>query len=207
MNVIEVEFSGQNLENSADLADWRHPVDHIEPEEELTGESVGVETLRAVINEIFDNKRGKLNPSSGFFKFLTLVWVISPETLDGKSLTALGEEIGCTKAALSKYAVRWSDLLAYRNGGQKSKDARLAYKEVQQGHGNFRALAANGQAKRTEERLAKLCGDFIEGRSWRRPDKELLRRRGLIGAGDHLTAKGKQWIESARYAVESGDPG
>lgn len=206
--VTELDFAGQNLENSADLADWRHPVDHIEPEPDSPAASAGVEALQKVMGEVFRSKRGKVDPYSAFNKFLSLTWVIRPDLLDSKSLMTLGEETGVTRACLSKLAVQWSDMLdGYRNGGQKSQAARERYKTVQAGHKNYRNGPSSAASTRTEQRLHELRIDFLNDKKWRKADKELLRRRGMIGAGDQLTDKGKRWVEDARYWIESGQPG
>jgi hypothetical protein len=195
--VDEVEFAGQNLENSVALADHRHPVDLLEPEEQSRS-SVGAEALGMVMGEVFRGRsKRKLDYSSAFLRFLALTWVIRVDLLDGKSLMTLADEVGITRAALSKYAVQFSDLLGgYRNGGQKSQAARESYRKAQTGHENYRRTGPQINM-RAQERLEQLRRDFHQGKAWRQLDKELLRRRGFIGAGDRLTEAGRAWIEGA----------
>jgi hypothetical protein len=191
-------FSSPDLENSIGYAIWQAPEDILEPLPDPADSSAGVEVLRQVIGEVFRNRNGKLDASAAFNKFLALVWVMRPDMLDGKSLTTLGDEVGCTRACLSKLAVQWSDMLdGYRNGGMKSRSARQSYREVQKGHENFRVRASNGHTAKIEARLSGLLADFKAGEIWKRTDREFLRRRGLIGGGDRLTEKGREWVEGA----------
>lgn len=196
--VNEVEFTGQNLENSIDLADHRHPMAHLEPEEEPQA-SGGAEMLGKVMVEVFRGRgRSKLDYAAAFNRFIALVWVIRPDLLDGKSLMILADEVGITRAALSKNATAFSDLLGgYRNGAQKSQAARESYREVQMGHESYRRPGTPINP-RTQQRLEQLRDDFHQGKAWRQIDKDLLRRRGLIGAGDRLTAAGKAWLRGTK---------
>jgi hypothetical protein len=195
---MEVEF-GPNLENSVALADHRHPMDLIEPEDESQS-SVVAEMLGKVLAEVFRGRgRRKLDYSTAFLRFLSVTWLIRPDLLDGKSLMTLADEVGITRAALSKYAVQFSDLLGgYRNGAQKSKAARETYREIQKGHENYRRGGTQINT-RTQERLKLLREDFHKGNAWKQLDKDLLRRLGLIGAGDRVTAKGKEWLKGCPY--------
>ena len=198
---MEVEFAGRNLEDSGNMADWTRIEDILEPEEEPIS-SVAAEMLGKVLVEVF-RRRGKrkLDYSAAFLRFLALTWVIRADLLDGKSLMTLADEVGVTRAALSKYSVEFSDLLGgFRNGAQKSKAARETYREIQKGHKNYRRGGTQINT-RTQERLTQLRLDFHEGRVWKQLDRDLLRRLGLIGAGDRITAKGREWLKGAL-----GDP-
>lgn len=206
---MEQVFSGPDLENNPDYADWRRPEDILEPIEEPEEENESIIAIRSLLEIMFRRPHisAPLSLDSGFRKFVALAWVLRPELCGGESQTVIAAKLGVTRAGFSRLCVWWSEKLGVLHPSMRSKDARESYSAVQTGHRSYklkgeqaRALPI-GQIKRRSQdvavedrRLEGLRQDFADGLTWRKEDKALLRRRGFITDTDQLTADGVEWL-------------
>jgi hypothetical protein len=138
--------------------------------------------------------------------------------MGGKSQTAMAETLGVTRQGLNKLVVFWSNKVGVINAGMKSIDARESFRAAQLGHGNYKlngAKKANpiGTPKvgqflvREEQRLENMRNQFIAGKQWRKPDRQLAARRGLTDSDGQLTAKGAAWVRDHQiHAIELSGP-
>ena len=199
---------GPNIENSMAFSYYDDPIDQIEPLPEA-GASAAVDALRLVLQEIFrghGRNQRIVRTEVAYRRFVSLVWLLRPDLVNGCSQTELAERLGCTRAGVSKIVVGWSESLGVLGAGMKTLDARESYREVQMGHRSYHSkdgcttVNEIGVEKITDsaraaeaKRLAAMRVQFKRGQTWRKPDRKLAWRRGLTDAHGSLTDRGKEW--------------
>lgn len=70
-------------------------------------------------------------PATMGVRLIALLQLVRPEALDGKSMNAIAQEAGVTRAALSKVLVGYSDTFAFWARHQRSLKSRKTYRDVQ----------------------------------------------------------------------------
>jgi len=107
--------------------------DGVEAEEPV--ENTDLAIASAVLNDILVYVIGErtvhLDLASAFRRFTALIWILRPEFVHHQSLAQLACELGVTRQALSKAALKFSDRHRLRNRMQKSFEAREEYSRAQ----------------------------------------------------------------------------
>lgn len=97
------------------------------PDDEPQVQPIQAEAVRAVLEYVW---RGAFTPNSATTRLAAITAQVCPEIFDGKSYRAIGHQLGCTGANISKHAVAISDDLGLKFRRQKSEQSRGAYSKA-----------------------------------------------------------------------------
>lgn len=108
-----------------DAADWRHPVDHMEPEEDPTSELA--EALKAVVLWLVRNDNDL--PSHIGARCIVLSVALG---IDGMSYAEIGRRAGITREAVRLMAKELEDNYGLRSSNSRSDSTRKRCQEARQ---------------------------------------------------------------------------
>jgi hypothetical protein len=108
-----------------DAADWRHPVDHMEPEEDPTSELA--EALKAVVLWLVRNDNDL--PSHIGARCIVLSVALG---IDGISYAEIGRRAGITREAVRLMAKELEDNYGLRSSNSRSDSTRKRCQEARQ---------------------------------------------------------------------------
>ena len=118
-----------------DYAAIDRAVDHVADEEPVACDPQVLEGFRAALGVLIDviiPPGAPLPlPATMGVRLIALLQLVRPAALDGKSMNAIAQEAGVTRAALSKMLVAYSDTFAFWARHQRSLKNRKTYRDVQ----------------------------------------------------------------------------
>ena len=117
-------------------ADWTHPIDLIEPEEEaeetIDVENVGeipVDAVAAIVRMLVPRcPKSRAGWDAALVKLAVVAWTVLPDVRQ-HSFVTLSNQLDCTRALLSHYACSLRDWAKLGCRGGKSEAARAIYSE------------------------------------------------------------------------------
>jgi hypothetical protein len=125
-SVFEPDFAREIDERNG----WKEPGTLTESErDEAISEASGI--FSAVLSHCWLDCNGKLRkPDAALRRFCALSMLVKPDLFAGASYNSMGARIDCTKAALSKLAIEFSDKFGLHFRRSRRDSARRTFKRV-----------------------------------------------------------------------------